>query len=435
MSRCTDAGTTHPAVRMHRFVDRLRARVFACATAATIVALIATPTSASTGASTAAPTAAPTAASTAPSTSASTPARAAAKTTVSTSVSTTPKTAAKSASGPRPWAGIGRPATPDEIAAWDIDVRADFKGLPAGAGSVAKGQDVWDEKCASCHGTFGESTEVFTAIVGGTTKDDIATGRVANLKRSDFPQRTTIMKLSQVSTLWDYINRAMPWNAPKSLTVEEVYATTAYILHLADIVPADFVLSDRNIADVQQRLPNRNGKVVYQEMWKVAGKPDVQGSSCMTDCVTDLDVRSMLPDFARNAHGNLAEQNRVIGPSRGADTTRPPGADSVKLATSASARAAVTQVAVGKGTALKPPLEIAKDAACLACHSVDRKLVGPSFRQIAQKYKGDKDAADLLALKVRNGGMGSWGTVPMPANPQLKEEDLRALVKWVLDGP
>ena len=61
--------------------------------------------------------------------------------------------------------------------------------------------------------------------------------------------------------------------------------------------------------------------------------------------------------------------------------------------------------------------------------------MGPSFRQIAQKYKGDKDAADLLALKVRNGGMGSWGTVPMPANPQLKEEDLRALVKWVLDGP
>ncbi len=145
-------------------------------------------------------------------------------------------------------------------------------------------------------------------------------------------------------------------------------------------------------------------------------------------------MRSTLPDFARNAHGNLAEQNRVIGPSRGADTTRPAGADSVKLATSASARAAVTQVAVGKGTALKPPFEIAKDAACLACHSVDRKLVGPSFRQVAQKYKGDKDAMELLALKVRNGGQGAWGSVPMPANPQLKEEDLRALVKWILEG-
>ena len=230
------------------------------------------------------------------------------------------------AAGPKPWAAVGRPATRDEIAAWDIDVRADFKGLPPGSSSVAKGQDVWEEKCASCHGTFGESTEVFTPIVGGTTKDDIVTGRVANLKRADYPQRTTIMKLSHVSTLWDYINRAMPWNAPKSLTVEEVYATTAYILHLADILPADFVLSDRNIAEAQQRLPNRNGKVVYQEMWKVAGKPDVQGSACMKDCATDIDVRSTLPDFARNAHGNLAEQNRVIGPSRGADTTRPAGA-------------------------------------------------------------------------------------------------------------
>jgi len=83
--------------------------------------------------------------------------------------------------------GVGRTATPAEIKAWDIDVRPDFKGLPAGSGSVSKGQDVWEAKCASCHGVFGESTEVFTPIVGGTTKKDIETGRVANLSRLDFP--------------------------------------------------------------------------------------------------------------------------------------------------------------------------------------------------------------------------------------------------------
>jgi cytochrome c len=105
---------------------------------------------------------------------------------------------------------IGRNATPAEVAAWDIDVRPDFKGLPAGSGSVAKGQDLWEKQCASCHGTFGESNEVFTPIAGGTTKDDIKTGKVASLMSDKQPQRTTLMKVATISTLWDYIYRAMP---------------------------------------------------------------------------------------------------------------------------------------------------------------------------------------------------------------------------------
>ena len=133
--------------------------------------------------------------------------------------------------------GVGRDATPKEVAKWDIDVRPDFKGLPAGSGSVAKGQDVWEGKCAHCHGVFGESGEVFSPLIGGTTAEDIKNGRVANLNRSDYPGRTTIMKVATVSTLWDYINRAMPWTAPKSLSTEEVYAVTAFLLNLANVVP------------------------------------------------------------------------------------------------------------------------------------------------------------------------------------------------------
>ena len=91
--------------------------------------------------------------------------------------------------------GLGRPATPKEIAAWDIDVRPDFKGLPKGAGSVSQGQDIWESKCASCHGVFGESNEVFSPLVGGTTADDIKTGRVARLRDPGFPGRTTLMKV------------------------------------------------------------------------------------------------------------------------------------------------------------------------------------------------------------------------------------------------
>ncbi|MBL8514940.1 MAG: cytochrome c, partial [Betaproteobacteria bacterium] len=178
--------------------------------------------------------------------------------------------------------GIARPAPPAEIAAWDIDVRPDFKGLPKGAGSVALGQKVWDEKCATCHGTFGESNEVFPPIVGGTTAADIKTGRAKAL--TEGVGRTTLMKLSSLSAIWDYIHRAMPWDRPKSLTTDEVYASVAYILHLGDIVPADFVLSDANIRLAEQRLPNRNGKVKYEPLWDVRGKGDVTNVACMKNC-------------------------------------------------------------------------------------------------------------------------------------------------------
>src|SRR5690606_23327230 len=90
---------------------------------------------------------------------------------------------------PGNFAGIGRAATPAEIAAWDIDVRPDFKGLPAGSGSVLAGQDVWESKCASCHGIFGDANEVFFPLVGGTTAEDMKAGRVARLTDRAYPSR------------------------------------------------------------------------------------------------------------------------------------------------------------------------------------------------------------------------------------------------------
>ncbi len=331
----------------------------------------------------------------------------------------------------RPWADIGRPATTSEIRAWDIDVRPDFKGLPPGSGSVYKGEEVWEAKCASCHGTFGESNEVFTPIVGGTTARDIETGRVANLARGDFPQRTTLMKLSQISSLWDYINRAMPWNAPKSLSVEEVYAVTAYILHLGDIVGADFVLSNANIADVQQRLPNRDGLVLYDGLWRVDGKPDVQGDPCMRDCTTQAELRSSLPEHARNSHGNLAEQNRVVGPARGVDTTRPPMRQPLDPEAAAALAASATRAAAPHGG---KPAELARDANCLACHALGTKTVGPSFRDVGAKYRGRPGAPELLVGRVKNGSRGVWGEIPMPPNSTIADDDIRVIVKWILDG-
>jgi S-disulfanyl-L-cysteine oxidoreductase SoxD len=219
---------------------------------------------------------------------------------------------------------IGRTATPAEVAAWDIDVRADFKGLPPGQGSVAQGEQVWEAKCAACHGAFGESNDVFTPIVGGTTASDVQAGRVRSLAHGGVPHRTTLMKLSKLSTLWDYIHRAMPWTAPKSLSADEVYAVVAYILSLGDVVPADFTLSDHNIAEVQNRLPNRNGKVFFAPMWHVRGRGDVLNPPCMKNCAVENAAASSLPDFARNTHGNIAEQVRPFGAPRGTDTSAPP---------------------------------------------------------------------------------------------------------------
>lgn len=324
--------------------------------------------------------------------------------------------------------GIGRAATPAEVAAWDIDVRPDFQGLPKGSGSVARGMDVWEGKCASCHGVFGESNEVFFPLVGGTTAEDIRTGRVANLKRQDYPVRTTLMKVATVSTLWDYINRAMPWNAPKSLTTEEVYAVTAYLLNLGGIVPDDYVLSDRNIADVQKRMPNRNGMTTAHAMWpgkelQGAARPDVAAAACMADCAVDAKVASMLPPHARNAHGNLAEQNRLVGPQRGIDT-----AGTRNAATSAPRAPAVAQA--GAAAAGKMPTALLQKNTCTACHAPDRKLVGPSWQDVAKKHAGQ---ADYLAGKIRSGGAGVWGSIPMPPQSIAAEEAAR-IAAWLAAG-
>ena len=328
--------------------------------------------------------------------------------------------------------GVGRAATAREVQAWDIDVRPDFKGLPRGSGSVAKGQDIWEAKCASCHGVFGEANEVFSPLVGGTTKEDVKTGRVARLNDANFPGRTTLMKVSTVSTLWDYINRAMPWNAPKSLGTDEVFAVTAYLLNMGGIVPDDFVLSDTSIAQAQKLLPNRNGVTTDHGLWPGkgmgnGGRPDVKAVACMKGCTPEARVASFLPDFARNNNGNLAEQQRLVGPQRGADTTRPPAP------TMAAAAAAVPTARAGTGGGVAPALALAQKNGCTACHGVDSKIVGPGFREIAARYAARSDGESYLAGKIKSGGQGVWGAIPMP--PQtLPDSDIGIIARWLAEG-
>ena len=333
--------------------------------------------------------------------------------------------------------GIGRAATAKEIAAWDIDVRPDFKGLPQGSGSVALGMAVWESKCASCHGVFGESNEVFSPIVGGTTKDDITTGRVARLNDAWYPGRTTLMKLSTVSTLWDYINRAMPWAQPKSLTTQEVYGVTAYILNLGNVLPDNFVLSDKNIAEVQQLLPNRHGMSTEHALWPGAGlgkqAPDVKAAACMKDCAPAPALASFLPDFARDAHGNLSQQNRAVGAQHGADTSKPVSAGPQHAVAPKPATTPVPATQPEGASVTAAAIALTQKHTCLACHGMDSKLVGPSFRDVAKKHAGRSDGVAYLAGKIKSGGSGAWGGIPMP--PQtLGDTDAQAIAQWLADG-
>jgi mono/diheme cytochrome c family protein len=169
--------------------------------------------------------------------------------------------------------GYGRIATPEEIAGWNIDVRGDDGvGLPPGSGTVAKGTEVFAEQCAACHGTFGEGEGRFPKLVGG----------MGTLKH-DRPELTVGSYWPFAPTLWDYVNRAMPMQAPRSLSADDVYALTAYILNLNDIVPSEFVADRDSLPKV--KMPNRDSFV-----W-TDPRPDTMAKPCMSACANPADVR------------------------------------------------------------------------------------------------------------------------------------------------
>jgi mono/diheme cytochrome c family protein len=159
--------------------------------------------------------------------------------------------------------GIGRSATPAEIAGWNIDIDRDGNNLPPGSGSVSHGREVFDQQCASCHGSKGEGG-LGDKLVGGQ-------GTLATPK----PVRTVGSYWPYAPTLFDYIRRAMPQNAPQSLSNEDVYAVSAYILNLNGLLPADATLDAKTLSAI--KMPNRS-------MFVGDPRPDVKNPACMTGC-------------------------------------------------------------------------------------------------------------------------------------------------------
>lgn len=169
--------------------------------------------------------------------------------------------------------GYGTPATPEQIAGWDIDARGgDGIGLPAGRGTVERGGEVYAEQCAACHGTFGEGEGRFPKLVGG-----------AGTLRHDRPELTVGSYWPFAPTLWDYINRAMPMPAPHTLSADDVYALTAYILNLNDIVPGEFVADRESLPKV--KMPNRDNF-----LW-TDPRPDTMARPCMNECADPAGIK------------------------------------------------------------------------------------------------------------------------------------------------
>lgn len=165
--------------------------------------------------------------------------------------------------------GLGRPALPEEIAAWNHDVSPDGTGLPEGSGDVLTGEDLFSENCASCHGEFGEGQGNWPKLAGG--KDSLA---------DDDPLKTVGSYWPHLSTTFDYVNRSMPFGNAQSLAPDEVYAITAYILYNNDLVDEDFVLTKDNFTEVV--LPNAGGFILDDR--DTSELPKFIREPCMENC-------------------------------------------------------------------------------------------------------------------------------------------------------
>lgn len=268
--------------------------------------------------------------------------------------------------------GIGRAAHPAEVAAWDIDVRPDGQGLPEGRGDVWTGEEVYVENCAMCHGDFGEAVGRWPVLAGGHN----------TLDRED-PVKTIGSYWPYLSTVYDYINRAMPFGNAQSLTPDEVYAITAYLLNVNDLVDDDFELSHENFTEI--RLPNEGN-------FFMDDRPETElvvftRVPCMENCkdTVEITMHASVLDVTPQDSADEAASAAQDAPAQVAALDAAPEAE-------APAPAATVDVA-----ALDPALVAEGETVfrkCSACHQVGEgavNRVGPHLNDVFGRAAGGLD--------------------------------------------
>lgn len=237
--------------------------------------------------------------------------------------------------------GLGREALPEEIAAWDLDIAPDGTGLPVGSGSVLDGEEAFAEFCASCHGDFAEGVDNWPKLAGG--EDTLA---------DKDPLKTVGSYWPYLSTTFDYVRRSMPFGNAQSLTDDQVYEITAYILYSNDLVDEDFVLSNENFLEVE--MPNAGGFIVDD---RDTAEAHFWTEPCMENCKDSVEItmRALVLD--------VTPQDEVVEAS--ADAAPQPAA-----APEPAPEPVVEEVALDPAL-LKKGEKVFKK--CKACHQVGDK--------------------------------------------------------------
>lgn len=256
--------------------------------------------------------------------------------------------------------GIGRPALPEEVAAWNRDVSPDGTGLPEGSGDVLTGEDLFSENCASCHGEFGEGQGNWPKLAGGK-------GTLADAD----PLKTVGSYWPHLSTTFDYVNRSMPFGNAQSLSPDEVYAITAYILYNNDLVDEDFVLSKENFTDVV--LPNANGFIIDDR--DTSEVPKFTREPCMDACKESVEI---------TAHATVLDVTPQVADTSGTAAVDAPVEQAVEPAAEPVPEAAAADaelIAAGEKVFKK----------CMACHKVGegaKNSTGPVLNGIVGRAAG-----------------------------------------------
>ena len=297
--------------------------------------------------------------------------------------------------------GIGATATSEMISGWDIDVRPDGTGLPIGEGTVAGGEILYEAKCASCHGLFGEGEGRWPVIAGGEGTLD-----------TSHPEKTVGSYWPYASTLWDYIHRAMPYPAPQSLTDDETYAVAAYVLYLNDIVDDDFIANKETFSRV--KMPN-------EANFFVDDRPDVQNSRCMKNCADPETFTIVTTINGVTPTGHFKADSGVASSHSGNST-----ASSTVSAEKNSTKVAFSEEAT-KG-------KLSYDVACQGCHTSG--IAGaPKLGDIVAWVDRIGQGMDLLNDHAINGYQGENGVMPARGgNMSLSDKQVMDAVAFMVEA-
>lgn len=284
--------------------------------------------------------------------------------------------------------GLGRAALPEEVAAWDLDVRPDGKGLPVGSGDAIVGEDIFAEKCASCHGDFAEGVDNWPKLAGGMN----------TLDRDD-PLKTVGSYWPHLSTAWDYVNRSMPFGSAQTLEPDEVYAVVAYILYSNDLIEDDFVLSNENLAGFE--LPNAGG--FFPDDRETTEYPSFSQPACMENCKENVEItmHATVLDVTPNDttdDGPVVEETPTEAPAE-------PAAEPEKKA---EAEAPAVEVAEADPALIEAGKKVFRQ--CAACHKVGegaKHATGPALNGIIDHPAGAIDGFKYskAMLEAGEGGM------------------------------